>query len=311
MAVSPSGDAAFDEQVARFCDALRFERNASDHTVRAYRSDLSAYGAWAVARGLDPLHTTQRQVRSYMAAMDETLARSTINRRLSSLRSFFRWLNVAEVVDENPASAVRGPKAPRHLPHVIKPADMERLLCVHGPCDASGNPRTQTAADMRDQAILEFLYATGARISEASGLTVDAVDYASGQVRLFGKGSKERIVPVHATALAAMRAYPGRARDEILSGRRCDRFFVTARGPMSAAAMRAMFKQAVAVAGLDETLSPHAMRHSFATDVLDGGADLRSVQEMLGHASLSTTQIYTHLSTARLKEAHAQAHPRA
>lgn len=306
-AVSP----LFASRVEAFCSAMRYERNASEHTIRAYRADLNAFGAWAEARGVDPFGASQRQMRSYLASMDHDLSRASINRHLSALRSFYRWLNVSEVVDGNPAASVSSPKTPKHLPSVVRPADMERLLAVYGPVDEGGRPRVQSAADKRNQALMEFLYAAGARISEASGLLVENIDYAQGQVKLFGKGSKERIVPLHPSAVMAMLDYERSARDEILKGRACPYFFVTSRGQMSTQTMRRVFKDAVAAAGLDPTLSPHAMRHSFATDVLDGGADLRSVQEMLGHASLSTTQIYTHLSTARLKDAHAQAHPRA
>lgn len=295
-----------------FCEALRVERNASPHTVRAYRVDLMDYARWSAREGIGPLTATHRQLRRYLGELDRAqYSRTTINRRLSALRSFYRWLNVSGEADVDPASVLQGPKQPKSLPHVIKAADMARLLSVHGPRDAEGRPREQSLVDMRDQALLEFLYACGARVSEASGLLVANVDFAGGQVKVFGKGSKERIIPLHDMAVSSMRAYAVRARPGILKERASDYFFVSTRGnQMGTDAMRKMFKDALRRAGLDETLSPHDMRHTFATDLLDGGADLRSVQEMLGHASLSTTQIYTHLSPGRLKRVHAQAHPR-
>lgn len=296
-----------------YLNSLRVEQAASDHTIRSYRTDLETFLRWCDRKDIDPLTMTYRQLRGYLAEMDAArYSRATVNRRLSSLRGFYGWLSVAGVVDADPASVVPGPKLGRHLPHVLKHAEMDRLLLVHSASDFSGNPRQQTCTDKRDQAILEFLYASGARISEVAGLKLGDVDFASRLVKLFGKGKKERIVPLHDTCLSALVTYLREARPELLGDNASDAFFLSTRGnPMSADAMRKMFKDSVRAAGLDGSLSPHDMRHTFATDLLDGDADLRSVQEMLGHASLSTTQIYTHLSSARLKDAHHQAHPRA
>ena len=297
-----------------YLESLRVERGFSQHTLRNYRVDLDAFLRWCARHGVDPLHATHRQLRSYFGEMDAArYARSTMNRRLSSLKGFYRWMNLVGAVDADPAEALSGPKRGKHLPHVLKQGDMARLLAVHGPVGLDGQPRVQTPEDMRDQAILEFLYACGARISEASGLRVQDVDFDARLVKLLGKGNKERIVPLHNLCLHAMGTYLRDVRPGFLVGKPAtDRFFVSARGkPMSADSMRKMFKATVRAAGLDEGFSPHDMRHTFATDLLDGQADLRSVQEMLGHASLSSTQIYTHLSPARLKDAHAQAHPRA
>ena len=298
--------------IEAFCAALVAERGASANTVRAYRIDLSDYGRWAVRRKVDALHASHKDLRRYLAELDEAgYSRRTVNRRLSALRTFFRWLNVTGEIESDPASALQGPKTAKHLPHVIKPADMVRLLSVHGKRDASGREREQSLSDMRDQAVLEFLYACGARVSEASGLLFENIDFEAGEARLFGKGSKERIVPLHDLAVSSMKAYTVVARPRLLDGKTCPYFFVSTRGNrMGTDAMRKMFKATVRAAGLDDSLSPHDVRHTFATDLLNGGADLRSVQEMLGHASLSTTQIYTHLSTERLKRIHEQAHPR-
>ena len=299
--------------VDSFCDAMRVERNASAHTVRAYRTDLEDYARWTKRASVDALSPTHKQLRRYLGELDQAqYSRTTINRRLSALRSFFRWMNVTGRSDVDPAAALQGPKQPKSLPHVIRPADMVKLLSVYGKRDASGNAREQSPEDMRNQAILEFLYACGARVSEAANLKLDGIDFASAQVKVLGKGSKERIIPLHAMALSSLNAYLMVGRPKLLSGKQSDYVFVSVRGnAMTADAIRVMFKRALRAAGLDETLSPHAMRHTFATDLLTGGADLRSVQEMLGHSSLSTTQIYTHTSPARLKQVHAQAHPRA
>lgn len=291
---------------------LEAERNASVHTVRAYMNDLRDYVRWCERHEMDPLAVDHRDLRRFLGELDQArYERSTINRHLSSLRGFFRWLNVTGRISTDPASALQGPKQNKHLPQVIKPRDMVSLLSVHSDRAAAAADEQTRAAELRDQALLEFLYACGARISEASGLEERAVDFAQRQVKVFGKGSKERIIPLHDLCIDAMRRYAAEARPVLLRGKNMPYFFVSTRGnQMGTDQMRKMFKETVRAAGLDDSLSPHDMRHTFATDLLDGGADLRSVQEMLGHASLSTTQIYTHLSASRLKEVHAQAHPR-
>lgn len=297
-----------------YIESLRVERGYSEHTIRNYRTDLDAFVRWCARRDVDPLHASHRELRAYLGEMDAAqYARTTVNRRLSSMRGFYRWMSLVGATDSDPAEALSGPKRGKHLPHVLKQNEMERLLAVHGPIGPDGKPRPQTPEDMRDQALLEFLYACGARISEAAGLKMQDVDFSSRLVKLFGKGRKERIVPLHDLCIDAMLAYARDARPKLMQGReQTDSFFVSNKGgSMSADSMRKRFKAAVRAAGLDDRLSPHDMRHTFATDLLDGQADLRSVQEMLGHASLSTTQVYTHLSTTRLKDAHHQAHPRA
>ena len=302
-----------EELLDQFIESLRVERGASSHTIRSYRTDLEAFLRWCSRMGVDARSATYKQLRGYLGELDAAqYARTTMNRRLSSLKGFYAWMNVAGIIDENPASVLSGPKQNKHLPQVLQHDEMEKLLHVHASEDMLGNPREQSLSDIRDQALLEFLYACGARISEASGLRLGDVDFSARLVKVIGKGNKERVIPLHDLCIEAMRVYIEHARPKLLAGKSCDRFFVSSRGnPMSPDSMRKMFKSTVRAAGLDERLSPHDMRHTFATDLLDGNADLRSVQEMLGHASLSTTQIYTHLSPARLKEAHDQAHPRA
>lgn len=309
----PAADPALLALVDRFCESFATERRLSEHTVRAYHADLTAFAVWCFGKSVDPATADVRTLRRYLADLSAAgYERTTINRHLSSLRTFYRWLIVQGVAADDPAGALMGPKKERSLPAVIGPADMAALLSVHGPRDVLGRPRKQSAQDIRDQALLEFLYACGVRVSEASGLLERDVDFAGASVKVFGKGSKERIVPLHPMALATMAEYRDRARGELLVAGPCPYFFVSNRGrAYSTDAIRRMFKRTVRQAGLDESLSPHAMRHTFATDVLGGGADLRSVQEMLGHASLSTTQIYTHVEAERLKAVHAQACPRA
>ncbi|MEY8562357.1 tyrosine recombinase [Eggerthellaceae bacterium 3-80] len=299
--------------VNAFCYEFATERNISEHTLRAYRSDLIDYARWCAREDLDITKVTHRQMRRYLSMLDEAqYQRSTINRKLSALRTFYQWMCVTGHSECDPATVLQGPKQPKTLPHVLQPHDMVKLLSVHAAIDLEGNPRQQTPNDVRDQAILEFLYACGARISEASTLLVSNVDFASAQVKVLGKGSKERIIPLHDLALSSMRIYLRTARTQLLGSHHCEFFFVSSRGnQMGTDAMRKMFKATVMQAGLDSRLTPHDMRHTFATDLLEGGADLRSVQEMLGHANLSTTQVYTHLSPRRLQEVHLQAHPRA
>lgn len=317
--MTAAGDANFDEnplagleQVNAFLESMAYESNDSPHTIRNYRIDLSDFLRWAARNQLDPFALTHRQARRYLGELDAAgYARSTINRRLSAVKGFYRWLNVSGMLDHDPVCALQGPKKPSRLPHPIGVQEMERLLSVYSECDSEGNARERGPKEIRDQAVLELLYACGLRVSEVSGLKMGDINFEQGLVRAFGKGSKERIVPVHQEAVSSMRLYRDEAREELLQGAQSDWFFVSNRGNRySADAIRKMFKGALAQAGLDASLSPHAMRHTFATDVLAGGADLRSVQEMLGHASLSTTQIYTHVSIDRMSEAHRQAHPR-
>lgn len=313
MAICDEGAMEGIPECERYLDSLVHERNASPHTVRNYRIDLMDFLRWCQRSDLGPFALSHRQLRRYLGQLDAAgYSRATINRRLSALRGFYGWLNTLGELDQDPTYALQGPKAPSKLPKTITPSDMLAILSVHGPTDIEGNERSQSASDKRDQALLEFLYACGARVSEASGLLLENVDLEQHQVKVFGKGAKERIIPIHQLAVRAMETYVRESRPQLLGSGTSELFFLSDRGGrFSEQAIRKMFKQTLIQAGADPSLSPHAMRHSFATDVLSGGADLRSVQEMLGHASLSTTQIYTHVSPERLQRVHAQAHPRA
>ena len=310
--------------IERYLDSLAGERNYSAHTIRGYNADLNSFFRYANRQKFNALSPTTRQLRGYLADQDKArYSRKTINRRLSALRTFFRWLNVSNISSSNAISAVQGPKIPKHLPHVLSAHEVDALFdalqqeldAAEKATEATGDKK-QRALVLRDDALFEVLYASGARVSEVAGLKLSQIDLDTGQLRLFGKGSKERIVPLHNQCLSALRVYLEQGRPYLLDPRKKSQatpeVFLTRTGnPLSADSIRRVFKAQMLKAGLDTTLSPHAMRHTFATDLLDGGADLRSVQELLGHASLSTTQIYTHLTPERLKSVHAQAHPRA
>lgn len=294
----------FEVQMAAFCTYLRDVRNASPNTARAYETDLGAFIEWCRREGIDPMRISHAEVRSWLAELqDAGYATTTQNRHLSAVRSLYKWLVSRGVTSQDNVEAVASPKLSRRLPKTLTQVEVQRLFDVCG----------QDTTGIRDQAMLELLYASGARISELSALDVTDVDLRGRQVRLFGKGSKERLVPIYPKACEACERYLRAARPSLASKGESaqNALFLSVRGNrMSAASLRLAFERLVEQAGLDPSITPHAMRHTFATQLLDGGADLRSVQELLGHESLSTTQIYTHVSVERLKAAALQAHPR-
>ena len=280
------------------------------NTVAAYSSHLAEFAQWCERAGVDAFTCDARDLRSYLAELNRArYAPRTIAAHLSAIRSFFCWMHLEGLIESDVASTLSTPKLPKSLPTYLTAPQMQSLL------DA---PDVDRAEGIRDAAMLELLYASGARISELASLDIDSISFTNRSVRLYGKGRKERIVPIYRRALDACSRYLDDARAELLaaSGRvdesgRARPFFISARGnPMSAAALRDRFHRLCTIAGLPADITPHAMRHTFATDLLEGGADLRSVQELLGHVSLSTTQIYTHLTPDRLKAAVRQAHPR-
>lgn len=302
------------ELAGTFLSYLARVRNYSPNTAAAYAQDLDCFLIWASNCGIDVLQATHRDFRRFLSSLSGAgYAKTTVNRRLSAVRSFYSWLVREGVIESNPAAVVSSPKLPKPLPHVLSQEDVEKLL----KCADSSTP---TGA--LDAALVELLYASGARIGEVASLDVDRIDFSDKSVRLFGKGSKERIVPLYPAALHALDAYLAHARPVLLANHKGGltaeeaadaqrALFINARGArMSERSLRARFEKLLAQAGLAGMATPHTMRHTFATEVLDGGADLRSVQEMLGHASLSTTQIYTHLTPERLREVSLQAHPR-
>ena len=287
-----------------YLEHLAVVRHLSPNTVRAYQEDLDSFSDWLGREGASPFSLSHRDVRRYLAELSRAnYSPKTINRRLSALRGLYKWMAREGRCDHDVFAVVSSLKLPRTLPHSMSDPQACALLAT---CEGTD------PVDLRDRAFLELLYATGARISEVSRLDVSDVDVSQGQVRLFGKGSKERIVPIYDTALEKIKDYVTFARPSLQkNGGDEHALFLSTRGNrMSADALRTRFERRAREAGLGSSYTPHAMRHTFATELLAGGADLRSVQELLGHESLSTTQVYTHLSVGRLKEAATRAHPR-
>jgi integrase/recombinase XerD len=298
-----------DRAVDAYLRHVSIERGLSDHTVAAYRRDLSGYVDWLAARGIrdsgDVTAALVGEFASERAAADPPPAPSSLARLQSSVRGLHRFLAREGIEDDDPTGRLRPPKAARRLPKALSIDQVERLL------DAAASGSDELIG-LRDRALLELLYATGARVSEVVQLDVD--DLASGEVvRVRGKGSKERIIPVGSYARAALEAYLTRARPELSRrGRATPRLFLGARGaPLSRQSAWLVIQHAAERAELTAHISPHTLRHSFATHLLQGGADVRVVQELLGHASVATTQIYTHVSVDALRDVYATSHPRA
>ncbi len=306
--------------IRRYLDHLLVERGLAAHTIEAYRRDLQRYASTMAAAGRTEIgEVTTADVAEYLAVLREgdadhpPLAASSAGRAVVAVRGMHAFAAAEGLAGSDPARAVRPPAPPRRLPKAISIPDVERLLQVAG----------DSPAQRRDRALLELLYATGARISEAVGLDVDDLDLtgergpagAPATVRLAGKGGKQRIVPVGSFALRALDAYLVQARPALAasarSGQASPAVFLNARGGrLTRQGAWGALRAAAARAGLPE-ISPHVLRHSFATHLLDGGADVRVVQELLGHASVSTTQVYTLVTVDKLREVYAAAHPRA
>lgn len=303
-----------DRAVDVYLRHVTIERGLAAHTVAAYRRDLAGYAGWLAARGVNEIEAvTPETVAAFAAERASAVpvpAASSLARLQSSVRGLHRFLVREGIVDADPSAKLRPPKLPQRLPKALTVDQVERLLAASGP-----EPGTDAAADaagLRDRALLELLYATGARVSEVVQLDVD--DLAHGDVlRVRGKGSKERIVPVGSYARAAVDAYLARARPALaVHGRGTPRLFLGVRGaPLSRQSAWLVIQRAAERAELSAHVSPHTLRHSFATHLLQGGADVRVVQELLGHASVATTQIYTHVSVEALRDVYATAHPRA
>ncbi|MFJ2541280.1 site-specific tyrosine recombinase XerD [Microbacterium sp. NPDC087589] len=286
---------------------VTIERGLSEHTIAAYRRDLGGYLEWLDAEGItDTAQINAAVVGRFIAdrsGADPAPAATSLARLQSSVRGWHRFLAREGIEQDDPSGRLRPPKAPRRLPKALTIDQVERLL---------GAPSAEDPMGIRDRALLELLYATGARVSEAVGLDVD--DLAHGDVlRLRGKGSKERIVPIGSFARDAVDAYLTRVRPGLAAkGRASARLFLGARGaPLSRQSAWLVIRSAAELAHITAEVSPHTLRHSFATHLLQGGADVRVVQELLGHASVATTQIYTHVSVDTLRDIYATSHPRA
>lgn len=303
-----------DRAVDVYLRHVAIERGLADHTVAAYRHDLGGYLEWLTAHDIDDAaQITPAVVAAFAAERASAVpspAASSLARMQSSVRGLHRFLVREGISDADPSGKLRPPKLPQRLPKALTIDQVERLLDAAGP--APGGDTPASAAQLRDRALVELLYATGARVSEVVQLDVD--DLAHGDVlRVRGKGSKERIVPVGSFARAAVDAYLARARPDLVTrGRGSPRLFLGVRGaPLSRQSAWAVLQRAAEAADLTAHVSPHTLRHSFATHLLQGGADVRVVQELLGHSSVATTQIYTHVSVDALRDVYASAHPRA
>jgi integrase/recombinase XerD len=289
--------------IDRFVDALWIEDGLAANSLAAYRRDLALYAAWLAMQGDAPIEASRESdLLAYMAARHAGSRATTANRRLTVFKRFFRWALRERLTELDPTQRLRNARQPLRVPKSLSEAQVEALLAA---------PDVEQPLGLRDRAMLELLYACGLRVSELVTLKTVQLGLAEGCLRVTGKGSKERLVPFGEEAHAWLTRYLGDARGAILAGQASDALFVTARG---GAMTRQMFWKLIKAhalkAGIDAPLSPHTLRHAFATHLLNHGADLRAVQMLLGHADISTTTIYTHVARERLRALHAQHHPR-
>ncbi|HEY4039100.1 MAG TPA: site-specific tyrosine recombinase XerD [Burkholderiaceae bacterium] len=293
-------DQRIDPQIDRFIDAIWLEDGLAKNSLAAYRHDLMDLAEWMRPRAL--LDADELALTGYLAARHASTRASTANRRIASLRRFYRWALREGSIQSDPTLRLTGVRRAARFPKSISEAQVDALLAA---------PEGDEPLALRDRAMLETLYATGLRVSELTGLRMIELSLTDGMVRVVGKGSKERVVPIGEAALGALGRYLKKGRPELLAGRSCDAVFVTGR---AAAMTRQMFWKLIRryahKAEIVAPLSPHGLRHAFATHLLNHGADLRVVQLLLGHADISTTQIYTHVARQRLKDLHARHHPR-
>jgi len=304
----PAPSQRFEALVLDYLAHLEFERGLSRNTLAAYRTDLLQLGGFLAERDREATTATTADLSDFLATLAEGNGRppcsaATINRKAACLRSFYRHLRREDLVEGDPAARLATPRRSRRLPKVLSYSEVQRLLA---------RPKGNEPTALRDRAMLELMYACGLRATETISLDVGDLDQRSGVVRARGKGSKERLVPVGKTALAAARSYLRSGRPHLVKSATERKLFLNFRGgPLTRQGLYKIILRRAEQAGLKGRMSPHTLRHSFATHLLSGGCDLRSVQEMLGHADLATTQLYTHLSGEDLKQAYFDAHPRA
>jgi integrase/recombinase XerD len=292
-----------DPAVAEFLDYVRFERGLSPNTVSAYGHDLDAMAAFLVARGRSSSNATSADVDAYFDGVGGDGRSTSVARRMAAVRGLFRFLMREDRLATDPSAHLRSPRRGRPLPKVLSVSEVESILA---------QVRVVGAAGQRDLAMIELLYGCGLRASELVGLREADIDPEGGLVRCLGKGNKERVVPLGSFAVAALEKYVNDGRRSLLRGRRLDELFVNARGrPLTRQGLHFILHGYVAAAGIRRPVSAHVFRHSFATHLVRAGADLRSVQEMLGHADVSTTQVYTHVTVEHLREVFLMSHPRA
>ncbi len=294
-----------DALLDRFCDALWLEQGLARNTLASYRRDLTQFAVWLTEHKNKMLiDSDSADIQSYLAVRitrDHAKPRTTA-RLLSSLKRFFQYQLREGKINTDPTLQIAAPKLPRSLPKSLSESDVEALLCA---------PDVDAALGLRDRAMLETLYATGLRVSELVGVKIVQVSLDMNVIKTLGKGSKERLVPIGEQAHDWITRYLHEARPALLSGKSSNAMFVTARGgAMTRQAFWYLIKRYAAIAGIDKPLSPHTLRHAFATHLINHGADLRVVQLLLGHSDISTTQIYTHVARERLKKIHAAHHPR-
>ena len=291
--------------IENYLDSIWAERGLSMATLDAYRRDLVALQRWLVERGQESLQQlTAERLQAYLAWRGEQgVSSRTLARQLSSIKQFCRWMQRQSLRGDNPSEHVDAPRLARHLPGSLSETDMERLLQA---------PDVDTVFGLRDRAMLESMYGSGLRVSELVGLTLGQVNLDAGLLRLTGKGAKERVIPIGEEASDWLTRYLDEARPELLRpGTDTDAVFLSVRGSaMTRQAFWQHLKKYLVRAGIGSSFTPHSLRHAFATHLLNHGADLRSLQMLLGHSDLSTTQIYTHVAQARLQELHRRHHPR-
>ncbi len=290
--------------IDRFCDQLWLEDGLAQNTLSAYRRDLTAFAAWIIQARSHELHQADStDIDAYLAHRFATRSKPrTAARYTASLRRFYRFLAREGLLGIDPTQFLDTPKLPRALPKVLSEADVETLLAV---------PNVDTPAGLRDRAMIETLYATGLRVSELVGLKLLNLDLNAAVLRVTGKGGKDRLVPLGEEAQHWLSRYIKESRPAMLNQKKCAEVFVTPRGTgMTRQAFWYLLKRRAQTAGIQKPLSPHTLRHAFATHLLAHGADLRAVQMLLGHADISTTQIYTHVARERLKQLHSRHHPR-
>ncbi len=305
----PIESARFERLLLDFLAYLEFERGLSRNTLEAYRSDLLQYGRFLAERDISALDAAAVDVSDFLTRLatghngDRPASPATVHRKSACLRSFYRHLRREGLRDSDPTATLSAPRKNRKLPHVLARGEVERLL---------SQPRGTEPYALRDRALLELMYACGLRASEAIGLELEDVDTEERVLRARGKGSKERLVPIGQAAARAVSVYLDRGRPALVKARPETALFVNFRGgQLTRQGLYKIVRRHATTAGLEDRMSPHTLRHTFATHLLAGGCDLRSVQEMLGHADVSTTQLYTHLSSERLKDVYFRAHPRA
>jgi integrase/recombinase XerD len=304
----PRPETRFESLVLDFLSYLELERGLSRNTLDAYRTDLHQYGEYLTAHHLDALAAGPADISEFLAELATggdrpACSSATVHRKAACLRSFYKQLRRDELIGDDPTAALSAPRRAKKLPQVLNYAEVQKLLAA---------PRGDEPTTLRDRALLEVMYACGLRASETIGLEVTDVDLHEGFLRARGKGNKERLVPLGRKAIAAISAYMRSGRQKLVGERHEARLFVNFRGgPLSRQGLYKIVQRNARTAGLSGQMSPHTLRHSFATHLLAGGCDLRAVQEMLGHADISTTQLYTHLSGEHLKNAYFKAHPRA